>query len=210
MYFASLLPLLAVVLGALASRLLADGALGRRGRAVLAVFLAAVLVLPIYYNRNPLMPSGPARAADPVRAVQVAGRHLARLVPPDARVFFFGQVDVYYFSGLPPTHLQQITNYDTLAVNDRDNAVLLRSGYYGMPQVERWLGTEDDYAVISPQGLLTFAEDFHDHPDVNRPKVARIRELLDRYFTRVGTVSEYPYYSYEVYRRVSRPDSASR
>lgn len=210
MYFASLLPLLAVVLGYLASRLLADAALGRRGRAAFALFLATVLVLPMYYNRNPLMPSGTVRAADPVRAVQVAGEHLARLVPADARVFFFGQVDVYYFSGLPPTYLQQITHYDTLAVNEDDNAVLLRSGYYGMPQVERWLGAEADYAVVSPQSLLTFAEGLHNHPEVNRPKVARIRELLDRHFTPVGTVSEYPYYSYDVYRRVNRSGSASR
>lgn len=210
MYFASLLPLLAVVLGYLASRLLATGALGRRGRTALALFLAAVLVLPIYYNRSPLLPSGAARAADPVRAVRVAGEHLARLVPADARVFFFGQVDVYYLSGLPPTHLQQITNYDTLAVNDRDNAVSLRSGYYGMPQVERWLGAEADYAVVSPESLHTFAEGFHNHPEVNRPKVDRIRALLDRYYTRIGTVSDYPYYRYDVYRRVSGPAPASR
>ena len=209
MYFASLLPLLAVVLGYQASRLLAPGALGGRGRMAFALFLAAVLVLPIYYNRNPLMPSGAARAADPVRAVQVAGEHLARLVPPDARVFFFGPVDVYYLSGLPPTYLQQITNYDTLAVNDRDNSVTLRSGYYGMPQVERWLGAEADYAVVSPESLHTFAEGFHNHPEVNRPKVARIRSLLDQHYTRIGTVSDYPYYRYDVYRRASGPAPAS-
>ena len=79
-----------------------------------------------------------------------------------------------------------------------------------MPQVERWLGAEADYAVVSPQSLLTFAEGLHNHPEVNRPKVARIRELLDRHFTRIGTVSEYPYYSYDVYRRVTRSGSASR
>lgn len=208
MYFASLVPLLAVVLGYLAARLLEDRGVGRRGRAALAVFLAAMLVLPIYYNRNPLMPSGVFRAADPVRAVRVAGEHLARLVPAGARVFFFGQVDVYYFSGLPATYLQQITNYDTLAVNDADNAVTLRSGYYGMPQVERWLGTEADYAVVSPEGLWTFAEAFHHHPAVNRPKVARMRELLARHFVKIGVVDDYPYYSYDVYRRVSRSEAA--
>ena len=205
MYVASLVPLLAIVLGYLGSRLLADPAFGRRARAGVTAFLAAMIVLPIYYNRNPLMPSGAVRAADPVRAVMVAGAHLARLVPAGARVFFFGQVDVFYFSGLPPTYLQQITNYDTLAVNDQNNAITLRNGYYGMPQVERWLGGEADYAVISPESLYTFAEAFHNHPEVNRPKVARIRELLALNFTKVGTVDEYPYYSYDVFRRVGRP-----
>ncbi len=208
MYFASLMPLLAVILGYLASRLLEDRALGRRGRAAFAAFLAVMLVLPIYYNRSTLMPLGAVRAADPVRAVRVAGEHLARLVPDTARVFFFGQADVYYFSGLPPTYLQQITNYDTLAVNDQDNAVTLRSGYYGMPQVEHWLGTDADYAVVSPEGLRTFAEAFHYHPEINRPKVARIWELLARHFAKIGTVDEYPFYSYDVYRRVSRAEPA--
>lgn len=207
LYFASLAPLLSSVLGHIWSAMLRDPGLGRRGRIALAAALAVLLALPVYYNRNPLIPTGALRAADPVRAVRVAGEHLARLVPPEARVFLFGQVDVFYFSGLPATHIQQITNYDTLAVNDEDNRATLRSGYYGMAQVERWLGKEDDYAVVSPQGLVTFAEAFHHHPGVNRPKVARIRELLERHFVKIGTVDEYPYYSYEVFRRVSRaPD----
>lgn len=204
-YFATLLPPLAVILGYLASRLLEDRDLGRWARLAFTAFLAAVLVLPMYYNRSTLMPLGSWRAADPVRAVRVAGEHLARLVPPTARVFLFGPVDVFYYSGLPPTYLQQITNYDTLAVNDTDNRVTLRSGYYGMPQVERWLGVEADYAVVSPESLHTFAEGFHNHPGVNRPKMARIRELLAGHFEKIGTVDEYPYYRYDVYRRVSRP-----
>jgi hypothetical protein len=207
MYFASLAPLLFVVMGHVWSAAFRDPSLGRRGRIALSAALAVLLALPVYYNRNPLIPKGALREADPVRAVQVAGEHLARLVPPDARVFLFGQVDVFYFSGLPPTHIQQITNYDTLAVNDQDNRATMRSGYYGMVQVERWLGKEDDYAVVSPQGLVTFAEAFHHHPEVNRPKVSRMRELLGRHFVRIGAVEEYPYYSYEVFRRVSRsPD----
>jgi len=108
----------------------------------------------------------------------------------------------FAFSGLPPTWIQQITNYDTLAVRDEDNWATLRSGYYGMPQVERWLGIEADYAVISPEALNVFAEGFHGHPEVNRPKVARIRALLAERFERIDRVAEYPYYSYEVYRRV--------
>ncbi len=206
MYFASLMPLLAVLLAWLWSRLAADPAVSPRARALSGAFLAAVLLLPIYYNRNPLIPTGELRAADPVRAVSAAGVHLARVVSREARVFLFGAVDVYYFSGLPPTWIQQITNYDTLAVRDEDNWATMRSGYYGMPQVERWLGIEADYAVISPEALNVFAEGFHGHPEVNRPKVARIRALLAERFEQIDRVAEYPYYSYEVYRRVSRAE----
>jgi hypothetical protein len=201
MYFASLAPLLAIVLGHAYSCLLSDRGMSARGRMVLGVFLACMLVLPVYFNRNPLVPIGEVRAADPFRAVRAAGAHLARLVPPDAKVFFFGAVDVYYISGLPPTWIPQIMNYDTLAVRDDDNRATLRSGYYGMPQVEQWLGTEADHAVISPQALDVFAEGFHGHPSVNRPKVARIRALLAERFEVIGRVDEYPYYSYDVYRR---------
>ncbi|MBI2526503.1 MAG: hypothetical protein HYV93_11000 [Candidatus Rokubacteria bacterium] len=205
LYIASLAPLLTLVLGYLASRLAVDPGFTPRARMVLAAALAAVLVLPIYYNRNPLLPLGVWRAADPMRRARLAGEHLARLVPREARVFFFGQVDVFYLSGLPPTHLQQIANYDTLAVRDDDNWATMRSGYYGMPQLERWLGVEADYAVISPEGFNEFAEGFHKHPEVNRPKVARMGALLAERFEKVDRVGEYPYYSYEVYRRVGRP-----
>lgn len=206
MYIVSLMPLLAIVLGWLWSRLAADPALAARpARALGGVFLASVLLLPIVYNRSPLMPPPEVRAVDPVRAVRTAAEHLARVVPREARVFLFGQVDVFYFSGHPGTWVQQITNYDTLAVRDDDNWATMRSGYYGMTQVEQWLGVEADYAVISPEGLHVFAEGFHDHPAVNRPKVARIRAILGQRFEKVDTITEYPYYTYEVYRRVSRP-----
>lgn len=204
-YFVSLAPLLTLVLGHLGSALAADPGLGRRTRRALAAALAALLLLPIYFNRNPLLPIGTLRAADPFRAAHLAGEHLARVVPRGVRVFLFGQVDVFYLSGLPPTHLQQITNYDTLAVRDENNWATMRSGYYGMLQVEQWLGAEADYAVIWPEGLTVFAEGFHNHPDINGPKVARIRTLLRQHFEKIDTVSEFPYYSYEVYRRASRP-----
>lgn len=204
MYFASLAPLLAIVLGGLYARLLTDAAIAGWRRRLLAAFVAAMLVLPIAFNRNPLLPRGALRAADPFAAVHVAAAHLARVVPANARVFFFGPLDVYYLAGLPATYLPQITNYDTLAVRDDDNWATLRSGYYGMPQVEAWLGADAEWAVISPQALATFATGFHGHPETNVPKVARIKALLARHFERVDVVDEYPYYAYEVYRR-ARP-----
>jgi hypothetical protein len=204
-YFTSFVPLLAVVLGYFTASLAGEPKASGRFRVCLGVAVAALLVLPVYYNRNPLVPTGAARSADPMRSVSTAGHHLARLVPAGAKVFLFGQVDIFYLSGLFAAYPQQVTNYDTLAVNDRDNRVTLRNGYYGMPQVERWLGSEADYAVISPEALTEFAEALHHHPEANRPKVARMRELLDRGFVKIGTVGEYPYYSYEVYRRASRP-----
>lgn len=202
MYFASLAPLLTIVLGALWAALLTDAGIGRgMRRAGMALFALAV-ILPVYYNRNPSMPIGEVRRADAVRAVYTAAAHLARVVPANARVFFFGPVDVYYLSGLPATYLPQITNYDTIAVRDDDNWSTVRSGYYGMLQVEYWLGVDAEYAVVSPEALETFAVGFHGHPETNVPKAERMRVLLTRYFEKIDTVREYPFYTYEVYRRV--------
>lgn len=202
MYFATLGPLLAVVLGAAWSMLLSDADIARPLRRAAVALLALAVILPVYYNRNPSMPIGEVRRADPVGAAYTAAAHLARVVPADARVFFFGQVDVYYLAGLPATYLPQITNYDTIAVRDDDNWVTVRSGYYGMLQVEYWLGVDAEYAVVSPEAVATFAVGFHGHPETNVPKAERMRTLLTRYFEKIDTVREYPFYTYEVYRRV--------
>jgi len=198
MYAASFAPLLMVLLGFAYSRLLTDPGLSRGLRRGLVVFLVAVLTLPIYYNRNSVLPIGEMRLADPFRAVHVAGAHLARAVPRDARIFFFGTSEVYYASGLPGTYLPQVYSYNQLAVYDEDNRVTIRSGAYGMPQVERWLAVEADYAVISPEALRGYAGL---HPDANPQKVARIQALLAEHFEPVDRVTEFPYYSYDVYRR---------
>ena len=151
-------------------------------------------VLPFCVNRNPLMPEGTVRRADPVAAVRTAGEHLARLVPVEARVFFFGQVDVFYFSGLPPTYVQQITNYDTLAVNDRDNQATLRSGYYGMPQVEQWLGRGRLRGHLT-RGSGDLRRRLPQSPEINRPGWP-YPGAAARHFVKVGP-SGIPYYTYD-------------
>jgi len=198
MYAVSFAPLLMVLLGFAYSRLLTDPGLSRGFRRALVVFLVAVLALPIYYNRNSVLPIGETRLADPYHAAHVAGAHLARAVPKDARIFFFGSSEVYYVSGLPGTYLPQVYSYNQLAVYDEDNRVTVKSGAYGMPQVERWLSAEADYAVISPEALRGYAGL---HPDASPQKVARIQALLAEHFEPVDRVTEYPYYTYDVYRR---------
>jgi len=119
-------------------------------------------------------------------------------VPKDAKVFFFGSAEVYYLSGLPATYFPQVYNFNQLAVLDQDNRVTVRSGFYGMPQVERWLSSDAEYAVISPWALKTYGDL---HPEFSPPKVARIQTLLAQHFEFIDRVDEYPYYSYDVYRR---------
>jgi hypothetical protein len=197
-YLAALLPLLTIVLGFAYSRLLDDPGLSRRFKWGVAAFLAAVMVLPIYYNRNSSLPEGSVRAADPYRLAHVAAAHLARVVPREARVFFFGSNEVYYLSGLPATYFPQVYTPAQLAVLDEHNEATVKSGFYGMPQVERWLGSEADYAVVSPSTLEDYAQL---HPTLSPPKVARMRALLAERFELVDRITEYPYFSYDVYRR---------
>src|SRR5258706_8771207 len=79
-----------------------------RQRAVLAVILVVLLAPPVYWARNPLLPIGEAAAADPFGGAHRAGEHLRRLLPADARIFFYGLNAVYYLSGLPATYLQHV------------------------------------------------------------------------------------------------------
>ena len=198
MYAVSFAPLLVTLLGFAYSRLLSDADLSAGFKRALVAFLLAVMALPIYYNRNPVLPIGEMRAADPYGAAHVAAAHLARAVPKDAKVFFFGSAEVYYLSGLPATYFPQVYNFNQLAVLDQDNRVTVRSGFYGMPQVERWLSSDAEYAVISPWALKTYGDL---HPEFSPPKVARIQTLLAQHFEFIDRVDEYPYYSYDVYRR---------
>jgi hypothetical protein len=82
----------------------------------------------------------------------------------------------------------------TLAPIDLDPALAARNGLWGKLEVERWLGLEAEWALISPDVLLSLESE--------RPEqVRRIRELLHQRFTFVERVAEAPWSTYEVYRR---------
>jgi len=194
-YFPTFAPLAAVLLAVAAASLLGRVDFPGVARAVLGLALLVSLTISVIFIRNPLLPLPlpvPFRG-DPVQLIDRSAAHLRRLVPPDARVFLVGLSTPVYLAGLR-TYVPQMESTGTLAPIDLDPALAARNGLWGRLEVERWLGLEAEWALISPDVLLSLESE--------RPEqVRRIRELLHQRFTFVERVAETPWSTYEVYRR---------
>jgi len=194
LYFLPYAPLTALLLGVGWAGLLETAQRGGWSRRLLLVVLVGLLLPPLYFARNPLLPTGDLARKDPVGSAYAAAAHIRALVPPDARVFFYGLNEIYYLSGRPITYLQQMyISYQFVRVPTED-WIVRRSGFVTGSQMRDWLSSDASYAVID----VSFVE-------VMRPQfVAEEREmlaLLDRYFEPVGSVTEFPLRSFTVYRR---------
>jgi hypothetical protein len=194
-YFPTFAPLAAVLLAVAAASLLAREDFPGSARAVLGLALLVSLTISVVFIRNPLLPLPlpvPFRG-DPVQLIDRSAAHLRRLVPTDARVFLVGLSTPVYLAGLR-AYVPQMESTGTLAPIDQDPALVARNGLWGRLEVERWLGLEAEWALISPDVLLSLERE--------RPEqVRRIRELLHQRFTFVERVDEAPWSIYEVYRR---------
>lgn len=204
LYFVTFSPLLPVLLGVAFGHLLTETRPGSWARRGLGLVLAGLLLPPLYFVRNPLLPIGELRAQDPFGAAHVAAKHLRRIVPQDAKVFFYGLNAVYYLSGLPQTYAQQIYKQDQFAMIPADDWVLRRSGFVPVSDMTSWLTTDADFAVIDVK--------FLDHkltiPSLGNPE-GLMTVLLARHFDRIDTISEFPLATYAVYRRTVRGAGAS-
>jgi 4-amino-4-deoxy-L-arabinose transferase-like glycosyltransferase len=194
-YVPDFAPLVAVVLGVVAARLVDTVTTPRLARGMMLAGLAAALGVSVVLVRSPLMPRPIPRPFhdDPIQALDRSARHLRALVPVATPVFLYGHSMPVYLAGLN-AYLPQLMTPRSLTMNDLDDRAVARSGVWGRKQVEQWLGTEADYAVVSPNVLETFAAD-------RSASVARIRALLTERFVLVGRVTDAPWLSYEVYER---------
>ena len=196
LYFASFAPLLPVLLGVGFDALLAETPPGAWPRRALVVLIVGLVAPPLYWVRNPLLPIGEIRASDPFAAVHEAAAGLRRVVPRDARVFFYGLNTAYYLAGLPQTYLQQLYNPDAVARPGGNEQALRRFGMVPVGDVERWLTTEADWAVIDTR---FFALRSASPSEVGAEPL--IQELLARHFELVEKVERPPFQLYAVYRR---------
>jgi hypothetical protein len=196
LYFVTFAPLVPILLGAGFSAVLAETPPRSWQRRLLVLALGALLLPPLYFVRNPLLPIGEVKAGDPFGAAHAAAAHLQRVVPPDAKVFFYGLNTVYYLSGLPHTYLQQIYKQDQFAMIETDDWVLRRSGFVPISDMRYWLSTDADFAVIDTPFLdykITI-------PSLGNPEQL-MKDLLARHFELIDTVDESPFSRYAVYRR---------
>ena len=191
-YFPSLAPLLAVILGVGFVRALARVRERVWLRHATIAALAAVLVAPIFIVRHSLLPSGPEAHIAPRAALAAGADHLRRLIPPEARVFLWGDSLLLYLAERRP-YLRQIFSIQTM-VESTDRITIERSGLWGTPEMERWLGREADVVVLEPVLI--------DRHRKSRPsQMARLEALLAEHFERIDRVTEYPWLVFDVYRR---------
>lgn len=196
LYFLSFAPLVPILLGTGFSGLLAATLPRSWGRRLLAVVLTCLLLPPLFFVRNPLLPIGELRARDPFAAAHRAAAHLARVVPSDARVFFFGMNPVYYLSGLPHTYLQQVYMWDQFPRIQVEDWVARRSGFVPPSDMRDWLSSDATYAVID----LALVQQQRATAGPGAPE-NEMMALVARHFELIDTVAEYPYTTYAVYRR---------
>lgn len=194
LYFLPYAPLTALLLGVGWAGLLDTARPERRSQRLLLVVLAGLLLPPLYFARNPLLPTGDLAKKDPVGSAYAAAAHIRALVPPDARVFFYGLNEIYYLSGRPITYLQQMyVPFQFVRVPSED-WIVHRSGFVTAPEMRYWLSRDADHAVIDSTFVETMRPEF----------VAEEREmlaLLDRHFEPIGSVTEFPLRTFTVYRR---------
>ena len=195
-YFPSFAPLFAVVLGVVSATCLARADMDRLTRGIVAASLAAGLVLSVVAVRHPLMPRPiptPFKQ-DPIEMTDRAASDLRALVPAGTKVFLFAQPMPIYLAGLQAYVPQLMSPGGTVAPPGADEAILHRSGAWSAADVERWLGRDVQYAIVSPASL--------DALDGYRPEVARlIRKLLSQRFERVSVIQGALGMEYGVFRR---------
>jgi hypothetical protein len=197
-YFVPYAPVAAVLLGVGYGALWAETRPRSWRRRLLILVLFCVLAPPLYFVRNPLLPTGDLLAKDPYAAAYKAAAHLRRAVPGNPKVFFYGLNEVYYLSGLPHTYLQTIYAFDPFPRVPVDDRVAQRSGFVTRNEVRHWLSSDADYAVIDMKLVEQMTPKFGETE----------REMLDlvpRHFELIDTVNEFPYSIYLVYRRKDRP-----
>jgi hypothetical protein len=191
-YFPSWAPILAILLGVGYSTLLSIPQMSSWARRGIITILAISLTVPIVVVRHPLLPSGAESGLVATIQLTAAAAHLRRVLPPEARVFLWGNSLPLYLAERDP-YLQQIYSNNTLAAVE-DRRAIPTHGLWGLAEIEKWLSIDADYAVVQPLLLEDYRE--------SRPvQIERIRALLSEHFTRIDRVEEYPWFVFDVYAR---------
>jgi 4-amino-4-deoxy-L-arabinose transferase-like glycosyltransferase len=197
------MPLVALILGVSAAMLWAEARSVTGVRVLVAAGIALGLTVSVIAVRQPLLPTPVPRPfrGDTLQALDRSVTELRRLIPAGAPVFFWGHSTLTHLAGLRPPLPQRLLPV-TLVTDRWDGPLVARNGMWGGAEIERWLGSESEYAVIAPYLLTQYESD-------RGRSVGRMRELLAARFERIGEVGGAPWPVYEVYRRLATVRTAS-
>jgi hypothetical protein len=197
-YFPSFAPLAPLLLGVTFARQLGRRDLPRHAGTALTAVLAGVLTISMVTIRHPLLPDAVIHLSRPdaIDTLASASGRLRELVPWGERVFLFSEPVSAYLAGLDAPPQQFMSAVGTLAPESGDPGAVAKSGAWGTVEINRWLGDETRYAIISEAQLRAVEN--------ARPQaVARIRALLSERFSRIGSVEGSAWLVFDVYRRRS-------
>lgn len=196
-YVGAIAPLLAVVIGWLLSRVWADGgALPAAARAAAVGGMALAVIVSPWVHRHHNLPRRVSLAHATIPSLDTMARQIAGLIPPgETRVFFIGDPLPIHLAGRR-TYLRQFHQHNMVFTSVRDQSRYIRSGMWGYAELEQWLGSDAQYAV-----LQTKVVQFYRSREPYREILARMDALLAKNFTLVATVPGMGGDSLLVYRR---------
>jgi hypothetical protein len=82
----------------------------------------------------------------------------------------------------------------TLVARDGEPSLIAKSGVWGRVEIDRWLGQDVRYAVVTPALLEGLKPS---RPDA----IGQIQSLLRDRFERIAVLDDEPTTAYDVYRR---------
>lgn len=153
-YMGAVAPLLAIAVGCIVARVwerLPPSSLARRG--VVAAMIMALAVSP-WLHRHHNLPRVISLSSAPIPALQHTADRLAALIPAagEPRVFSLADPLPIYLAGRR-AYLQQSQQERFVFTSIRDPARTRRIGIWGPAEMERWLGSDAQYAVIQSTTL---------------------------------------------------------
>jgi hypothetical protein len=197
-YFPTFAVLAAVYLGVGFGRLLEHSGRGAL-RALLVLFLFVAFLAGPAVSPPPTLPLAVSWRHSPVQALYAVSASVERAIPQGARVFHIGATQVLYTAGRAP-YLRQVFDFWTLAPRI-DERIKRRSGLWDDGDIQEWLGRDAAYAVIVPRHL---ASHLTARGGPLHESFGLIERLLERNFSQVAVLDEYPGLVYVVYKRKGR------
>jgi hypothetical protein len=196
-FFSTYAPLGAVILGVGFAEMLPSPRLPRLARLMAGLALLLSLTVSLIWIRHPLLPLAGPRPfrGDAIQQLNASAARLDALVPGKDKVFVFAPPMLAYLAGLNPPLQQVMSPGGTLVPAGSDARLVAKNGVWGAQEIERWLGEQAEYAVLSRQLLKPF--------EAIRPEsVGRIHELLQERFALVESLAGTSQTAADVYRRL--------
>ena len=199
-YVGGIAPLLALVIGCLFATVW--GRLGLPGPlrlAVAAAVIAGIAVSP-WIHRAHNLPRTVSLEDGAIPFLRGVAARLATAIPAgETRIFFLGDPLPMYLAGRQP-YLRQFHQHNMVFTSSRDRSVYVRSGMWGLPEIEDWLGSDARYAIIQRKVFR-----FYGSRKPYLEPVERMNALLAERFTLVHTVPLRADDAFLVYRRKDGP-----